>query len=469
MIKKIENLFANVTIVFCIIVIISILLLNINTFYWADDFCFINSVRQSGILQHCINGYFDWDGRFLSVASFIQAFLLTNVQIEFITLFWNLCFLVSGYLIFIIVKNQLDLKITSKYKIICGLTTAIFIWYGSKVFLAQTVYWGTGGAYSASLIIGMLWIVQYQKSQKSDLNLQNKILLLIFTFIAGATTQNFSIGFVTLILFDLLIDLLNKDFKQFKFKLLVLCFSISGILMLLLAPGNSLRMKEIDGLEIGSLTLNDYINNFYDVLIIYYHACKELIFMSVISGIVFRTFCYDGFINIFKIKFKIVNKKNFVINLLQNFKWIFVALSTIMPFIFMPMMAAERTILYFAFFSVIAIYVIVLRNYKIQEFKFHYKKLIAFTIIIFIVGSSSNFALKNMKKGFIVKQEMIKREKMLLNSANQDVTIEVISKDLLSPCYQFFDLQENLPQDHFNILGHREYYNLKKITVIDRN
>lgn len=467
--KKSENILTNLSILFCVVVLISILLLNINTFYWADDYAFMNEIKKNGILKNCIAGYFNWDGRFLTVPAFFQAFLLKNVKIEFITLIWNFCFLISGFLTFVIAKNQLNLKLSNKNLVLLGLTTAIFIWFGSKTFLAQTIYWGTGGAYSFSLLIGFLWIVFYQKSQKSKINLKNNILLFIFTFIASATTQNFSIGFVTLIIFDLVIDFLNKDFDQLKFKFLLLLISISGILFLLIAPGNLLRMKEIYNLDISALTFNDLINNFNDVFLRYYKSCEDLILMSLISGIIFRTFCYDGFINLFKIKFHFANKKDFFNDFLNNSKWFFVAISTIMPFIFMPMMAVQRTIIYFAFFSVIFIYCILLKNYKVQSFQFDLKKIIAFPILIFTIGFSFNFSIQNMKKGLILKQEILKREEILKNSENQEITVTIIPKDLLSPCYMFSDFQMDLPEDNFFIEGPRIYYNTNKISVKEQN
>lgn len=51
-------------IVIASILIVFILLLNLNTFYWADDYNFMFEISRKGVLQNCIYKYMTWDGRF---------------------------------------------------------------------------------------------------------------------------------------------------------------------------------------------------------------------------------------------------------------------------------------------------------------------------------------------------------------------------------------------------------------------
>ena len=66
-----ENRYENILVFLAFSTIIMILLLCINTFYWADDYAFIIDLRKFGILQKCIDGYYNWDGRFFTLASFL--------------------------------------------------------------------------------------------------------------------------------------------------------------------------------------------------------------------------------------------------------------------------------------------------------------------------------------------------------------------------------------------------------------
>ncbi|MBK9223674.1 MAG: hypothetical protein IPO23_01675 [Flavobacterium sp.] len=131
---------------------ISILFLSVNTFYWADDYSFILNVNKNGLLSNCILGYYNWDGRFLTLGALIQGFIIQNFAIEFVTLFWSILFLGSGFLMYKIISDEVKLEnIEAKNQILIGAILSIILWLGSYSHISETIYWATGGVYTFNL------------------------------------------------------------------------------------------------------------------------------------------------------------------------------------------------------------------------------------------------------------------------------------------------------------------------------
>ncbi|SHJ81922.1 hypothetical protein [Flavobacterium haoranii] len=65
-----------------ILLFVIVILLNLNSFYWADDYAILNELKEFGVFKRCLNGYLTWDGRYLTPASFIQGYLLNYLPIN---------------------------------------------------------------------------------------------------------------------------------------------------------------------------------------------------------------------------------------------------------------------------------------------------------------------------------------------------------------------------------------------------
>ncbi len=158
-------------------IILLILSICINTFYWADDYALLNNLNKIGILQHSIEGYLTWDGRMLTLSAFVQCFFLKNLPIQLITFLWSLCFFTSGIMIFYIINQELQLKIINKYqKSLIILLLAIVSWLGAFIHFSETIYWGTGGCYSFGLMLGSIWVFGFLKIQKVKISFFLKII-----------------------------------------------------------------------------------------------------------------------------------------------------------------------------------------------------------------------------------------------------------------------------------------------------
>lgn len=443
-----------------LIAISLILLLNINTFYWADDYSFLLDLNKYGVLDNCLRLYKVWDGRFLSVGAFVQGFLINHVKIEVITFFWNILFLISGYVLFNIVIVELKLEIDKNTKFLLCLVTSVCFWLGSYLHTNQTIYWATGGVYSFNLFLGVFWILFYLKiNLKTNLKF---ILFLIFSFITGATTQNLTIGLITLVFINIFINFLERNKSEIKFNVIILLFLISGLSVLMLSPGNAIRIAEFPEFNSNNITFLGLLKNFTVVIENYYLRSKYLIILTFVCGIAFRILIKLDLFSFLKINF---NTISFVI-IIKNIKWLLVSLSTLTPFIFIPSLAVDRTLIYFMAFIVIFILITVLKSNQKKIYKYNkINKLISSGLILVVLGYCIIFSFINLKKGIILKYEITKREQILLNSKNKTVTVYQIPSHLISDCYTFFDFPVDAPKGNFVIEGPEKYYNLNKLIV----
>lgn len=450
-----------------LVFIVLILVLNINTFYLADDYYFMMSLTKNGVLQNCINYYYTMDGRFLSIGAFIQGFLLRYISVQFITLFWNVCFLVSGILIFYIAKEDLNLKISKKHSLLFGLITSIIIWVGSYTHIAQTVYWATGGVYSFSLLVGLLWIMLYNSKLKNNQYFNHLILFLSFSFIVGSTTQNLSISIIALVFINILIDVFDKKYVNLKFNILTILFLIVGILFISLAPGSEKRIAIVNDPQYNSVKY--FLINLYIISKYFFTQNLILIVLSIIISFFFRMSVFNSTINLKKIRFIFPNNRTNIINFLKTYKWLLIAISSYLPFIIIPRAVAERTVIYFGFFIVVFILITILKNnsssVRINKF---YKKTISSLVLLLFIGSFY-YLIDNLEKGFELKKEITKREFILKNGKNKIVTISVIPESMKSRCYNFGDLRAWYESDHWMISSYEQYYGLKKIIVVDKS
>ncbi|WP_310555628.1 DUF6056 family protein [Flavobacterium sp.] len=454
---------------FSLIVIISILLLNLNTFYWADDYNFMVDLETNGILQNCIKGYFNWDGRFLSLAAFFQGFFLKYIQIEFVTLFWSLCFLGSGLFLYKIITLELNFsKAKSNHKIIFFIVTSLILWLGSYSHLFETIYWGTGGVYSLDLLLGALWIYIFLRFQKNNFSIQSKILFFLFSIIIGSTTQNLSVAVITLLLITMCIDFLDSKKTSLKYNSLLLLALIFGLLFIVLAPGNFKRMDNIENLNTSYISFWSIIKGFLTVLLSYSKRALLLVILAAIGAIAIRFQSCSRQENQ-EDSTQVISIKQKSKWLLTQLKWLLVALSTITPFAFMPQMASHRTTIFFLFFIQIFVYYIVL-SFKSKEAIYVSSKRFQTSIVLLllIISLSGIFAGYNLKKGLILKEVITERENILKKSENKVVIIKLINPSLKSRCFNFNDFNiQNKTGTDFIQTGQEKYYKVKKINVIE--
>jgi Family of unknown function (DUF6056) len=434
----------NYLMIFSGIVILIILLLSINGFYWADDYGFMSDLKRDGVFKNCYEGYFRWDGRFLSLGAIFQCFSLLYLQIETIILIWTCCVLLSGVLMFYIIDCELNINFKNKhFRVLMLLIFPIILWLGSLIHASETIYWATGGTYSFDLMLGAIWVLLFLKLQKNKNNLFLKILFLLFSFAVGGLTQNLSMPLITLISIQLMCNFLDHKKSKIIFNFLILLFVISGLIFIMIAPGNWLRIKD-EKTVVDNFNVLILLKNYFYVLLKFF---TRSIFAIVASGIL--AFSVALFINpklnLPKISFIKMPKsrKNWSV-ILSDFKWLLVASSSALPFIAIPMFSGRRTVIYFGYFIMIFAFVHISKLFKksqeVSSSKYINQniKISKFGIILILMISFS-IAIHNLIYGATLKKAIANRENILKNSQNKTIHLKEIGPELSTICFQFAD------------------------------
>lgn len=449
------------TVIIGILIITLILSLNINTFYWADDYAILNEINDLGIYQRCIHGYYAWDGRYLTPASFLQGAFLKTLPVEIITLFWNCCFLFSGILLFYIIKEETNNKNGFSKKVYMPFLVAVVFWLGSYKHIGQTIYWATGGVYSFNLLLGAVWLLLFYKIQKTSLT-GAKAGFLLFTVLIGLTTQNLTIGFITLIFLIILNDVLKNEKKNIKFNALLVLIIIGGTVFLSTAPGNFIRVEEINNSAFRNITFWMLIRNTAFALATYLQYSFSLIVLSILAAFAYVLQSGNKISTVIKDIVFIPKTKEQLIVFIDNYKYLIVALSTILPFITMPEVVSSRTAIYFMFFLVIFIFRFISQLSVIRMGLQENRMLHIITYSLFFVTFC--FIIYNFQKGVVIKTEIAKREQFLRKSKNKEVSVKKIDENLKSYCYDFRDFRNN---DDWAVEAQKIYFGCAEIRVED--
>lgn len=438
-----------------------ILLLNINTFYWADDYAIRNEINNLGIYQRCIHGYYAWDGRYLTPAAFLQGVFLETLPVEIITLIWNACFLLSGILLFYVIKEETKDYSDSSDKIYLPFLVAVIFWLGSYKHIGQTIYWATGGVYTFNLLLGAVWLLLFYKIQKTNLT-GPKLGFLLFTVCVGLTTQNLTIGFITFLILTIINDFLKNENKNSFYNGFLLLIIIGGTLFLSLAPGNFIRAEEVNHSAYRDITLWMLIRNSAFALATYLLFSFILIIISVLAAFVYVFQNGRTITPVFKKLIFIPKTKEQGVAFIATYKYLIVALSTILPFITMPEVVSPRTAIYFMFFLVIFIFKFI---HQLAVAPLNKKETKATSFIAYILFFSVFcFVIYNFQRGKTLKTEVKKRELLLKNSKNKEVRLRRIDENLKSYCYDFRDFRGN---DDWAVEAQKIYFGCTEIHIED--
>ncbi|WP_442787708.1 DUF6056 family protein [Flavobacterium suncheonense] len=432
-------------------VIAVILGLNFLTFYWADDYAILNEIKELGIFKRCLNGYYTWDGRYMTPAAFFQGAFLQHLPVQLTTFIWNSCFLLSGYFLYLLINHETNSKVKNYWAfVIIGA-----FWLGSYRHIGQTIYWATGGVYSLNLLLGALWLLGFNHMQNGKL-LKNRIGFAFFTILVSLTTQNLIISLLTLLCLSLCLNYLESDRVNLKFNVLLLLILLGGTFFLSSAPGNFIRMKEINGGGFSHISLSTLLKNFGFILFSYLKFSFFLCLLALIIGLsIIR----------FKINIKLNNvvfvpdSKEKVIRFIKTYKYFLVALSTVLPFLTMPEVLSTRTTIYFMFFLFAFIIIFTERLSVTKKGKL---TTVQTAIIVLIYSSIVIFGIHNYIKGSVLKDEITKREQLLKQSKNKVITVKVINDEMKSYCFEIRDYKDS---EDWALKAQEIYFGVQKINL----
>ncbi|MCG2611641.1 hypothetical protein LZZ90_08990 [Flavobacterium sp. SM15] len=443
---------------FGFLIICLILSLNLLTFYWADDYSVFNEINNYGIFNRCLRGYFVWDGRYMTPAGFLQGLFLSSLPAELITLFWTICFLTSGLIIYFILNKNEGISAKNSKTYFLPILIVIAFWLGSYRHIGQTIYWATGGVYSFNLVLGSFWILLFNRLEKVNSSVQ-RISFIAFTIVVSLTTQNLTIALITIVFLKILSDFLFREKQNLRINIFILLIIIAGTVFLSTAPGNFLRAKELNDSALSNVSILNLVKNYFFILYSYLKFSALIIILAIFSTIVWVN------------NYSILNFKNFAsaislpkskvdwANFINNYKYLIAALSTILPFVALPEIVSTRTAIYFMFFLFLFI-VEFLKNIPISRPATTKSFIPLFTLIVYF--SATCFITYNLKKGSVLKTKMTEREQLLQKSKGKAITIRPIDESLKSYC---FDLRDYNNNDDWALEAQEEYFGIQNITV----
>ncbi len=254
--KQKERLIRFMTVFMAVILFISIIPVLISSFYchpYADDFHYARSVYQAvnsgqgplGVLSACFhevgNTYMTWQGSYSAVFIFCLQPAAFSDNLYFITTFVMLAALIFSTVFFIYTVFK-EFKFDKKL----GLITSFIILFLSVQFVYskfQAFFWWNGCSYytlfyAFSLLLFSFLIKMYFASGK------RKTAFFIASLLLAAITGggNYSTALsATVILFTLSCFIFSRNKKQLPYYLVVSGVLAAGLIISMIAPGNSVR------------------------------------------------------------------------------------------------------------------------------------------------------------------------------------------------------------------------------------
>lgn len=441
------------------LLILTTILLCMNSWAWADDFGMHTNIKQAGgVLQSLVHGYLYWDGRFASPIAILQAFLLLWHIPELASLVWIAFFIGAAVLSLYLIYP--DIK-TKWYSYVFWFSALL---YGVRNHASESIFWVTGGIYIAGMFLLLLWFVYLVKVVNGKVFGSRSIFTLVLLTILSALNgpqvcAAMLSGMSILLLFsDKLFFIRLLFYKRYLpiMVLIVIC-----ALVVILAPGNAHRINIVsqddDKLSIYSVILNAYF-----VLKVYLYTNSYLfISLPIVSlPIVIWLNSTNSF-----------DKDTFKSQLGIIYACGVMGIASITPFVIYPDFAAPRTSLPFAFCLSIFIswHLILGYSYIIFKYKLIFNSLFnlgLFLQSILLLGLLI-FQVKWNISAYKVKELVNSRYNYIQQYQGQYIDLKIPRYSLEIPKIKDFN---DIQDDSTHYINHdiAEYYGLRTIQLEDK-
>jgi len=415
-----------------------ILLLCLFTSFSGDDYCIKGQLSETSILDLSWAEYLNWDGRRLSIPSFVQLGFLSYLPAEFITFFWGLCFIGTSFFICKILSIENPSFQENGLSISTLGMMCVVLWLGMWKFIPDIIYWPTGGAYSLSGLLGIFWLYAFLRGLKSNtFSAQKCFLIFLLSILCGNNSHNFLTGVIVLCLIELGYHwFVNRNKNAAIYILCALFGLIAAAFIVFSAPGNYARLNALPHSDISPKLIFHYL------VVLTKHAywlwalpclCIALI---LISGNRFDSIM-SGFLISIKNIFRVFKSwRNFLIALYEN-KYLITALATMLVFATAYSFSVPRTGLFLALFLVIYIFQKGWKASRDNNSKiFYYGKIILFGGFLILISAQTY-------KANPLKNKLSEREKFMVQRKGIDVSIRAIDKKEIPLALTFTDISSD--------------------------
>jgi hypothetical protein len=219
--------------------------------YIADDYCTAGKLASSGFWQAQSFWYNNWTGRF-SFTFFVSIFELFDSNIvKVLPTIFILMLLISGnFLIYSIIKYfQIN-----NYRILSLFITVgiIFTTFFTLPNIGQNLYWMTGAVtylFPINFVFILFGLIIFYRKKFPFQHWIANLLFGLFIFFLAFVSSGFSevLSVLQIVLFCLIILVLSINQKFVTIKslwMIALIGSIIGLLLMVSAPGNEIRLRQ---------------------------------------------------------------------------------------------------------------------------------------------------------------------------------------------------------------------------------
>ena len=367
---------------------------------------------------------------------------------------------------------EIDLGLTRlEFKnrfILLGLVT-FSLWFGLQNILNDTLYWCTGGFYIYCNLLMLLFIYVFLKyrNQSSNISVFRLLTLLVIAFFAGNTSHNIVTAIPIFIIVQFFVDFLDRKRSLFLYYSISLTGFIAGGLIVLMSPGNLVRMertKHSFNVSVGGMYLN------YKRVLQDYLSWSLPLYLSIAILFILVFIFLDYSFN-FKLNsadfFQKKTKHYWIKFILKYGKYLLTALLTLIPFIIVRRTAGPRTsfffmTLIFLFLNLICYNflskIIIVKKNNSYVHKFVFSLLSTALIIIFF--------LYHLVPAYEQKIDYMHRERIVekQTSKDKDIVFEPL-KQRSNTLFKFRDMSEDKwdPRNY----AFAKYYGIKSVRVIE--
>jgi len=414
-----------------ILSIAAIVLLSLFTWYSCDDFCNRIELARYTVFKMAWLQYMNWDGRSLSISSFVQLISLKYFPVELTTFIWASCFVISAIFIFKILQIENPFFYKGKNSFILVSVLSAMMWLGLWKLIPDIIYWPTGGSYSLLNLLGVAWLYIFLRGLKNEkFNGRNYVFIFFLSFFLGNNSHNFILGLITICLAELgYYRVIKKDNRASRYIISALAGLCISACIVFLAPGNQVRLHS--GTHIG-MNWNFIINYLVVIARYAYWLAGLLILCLVVLRLCGQKILFD----VKAIQNEFRKKQSFFI-LFYNHKYLVAAFATIAVFFSTAYFAVPRTAVFFSVFLVIYLFQ---KGWK-KELDMHSKTFIYGSTIFLCLFTG--ILVFQMIQAYSVKQKLNERETVFKSMEGNDAIVPSIPGKDIPFAFSFVDISSD--------------------------
>ena len=423
---------------------------------WGDDMAYRFSLKHRLFFDSTLNEGLKFDARLLTPIAFFRNFIYKFVShglaiFSYVIVFYLSTFLIFNYIIKTAFNDWID-----KFIFYSFFTQIIF--YSLNFITSEILFWEAGGYYTLNLLVGLLWMICFDKISNFD-KPNNKFfaLYILLSILAGTLTYNITIALMSYAIIKYILnDIKNIKISAFGF-LLLTCAAI----ILIFSPG-ALQRTAYNNLDLFHKIMGVMVA-FIQVPATYADYSLKLILLMILYTFTYYIYSPDNqYITISSSGYRSV---------INYFCFAILAFSTIAPFLIARHLASPRTATYFIIFITIFIFNFYIDIYnKIIALKTPSKNLSGTFILFFFIYHIFSFS-NHYYVAYDLRKQHIERDTLLRSeAAKKSKFVELKPYFFQYDTFSLYSLKNAEPTDNPKNFQNDHYQLVYGIdTIIIRN